>query len=432
MKPYNNINKQENLFRNSIRAMIDTKHELVLLADTIDWDYFHNEFRNLFEGKTGQSPKSIRLMAGLFILKNTYDLSDKKLVSELSQNIYFQYFCGNHIFERKKMLCRTTIAKWRKKLGPDNIQIIFDKILDIAEELGIKKKGETEVIIDTTVMEKNIKYPTDAELIEKCRKNLAKKCKESGLITRDPYLKKGRNAMQNSLRYSRGNKTELLKQSIDKQKQYLKKILDIAKAATETEIIETKLIEIGNRLLLQIKDTKNKIYSVHESQAYCVSKGKKKRKYEFGSKLSVVVSLKSGLVLSSEVLVENQYDGDSLDESIEETEKNTGFVIKSIYADKGYRKKTFGKTGTEGTIKKGQTLYITGSKEAKTEKKKMRRRSLVEARISEMKRMGGASVNYLHGKIGDIINGKMCGIGENVRIILRHLASKVLLKTQAA
>ena len=71
-------------------------------------------------------------------------------------------------------------------------------------------------------------------------------------------------------------------------------------------------------------------------------------------------------------------------------------------------------------------------KESQKVKKKMRRRSLIEARISEIKRMGGGSINYLHGTKGDLINGIMCGLGENIRIISRHLVSKLLSVQQVA
>jgi len=206
----------------------------------------------------------------------------------------------------------------------------------------------------------------------------------------------------------------------------LKSILKIAEKTTEEqkEKVGKKLIETGERLLLQTKKSKNKVYSIHEPHVYCVSKGKKNRPYEYGCKLSVVVSQKSGVVLSTTILTKNQYDGDSIDSSITHAEKMTETNIKEIYGDRGYRKRTDGKVGTKGTIEKGQLLYISGSKEAKKEPRKMRRRSLVEARISEIKRMGGGSKNYLHGIKGDKINGIMCGVGQNIRILIRHLSSK--------
>ena len=426
MKPIIHTKKQENLFKTALNNMIDHNHELVLLANKIDWHYFHKKFDYLFSDKPGKIPKTIRLIVGLLILKNTYNLPDEKLIKSLHENLYFQYFCGYHHFSSKQLLARTTFSMWRNKLGKTNLQIIFNKILQLTEDLGIKKKDVQEVIIDTTVMEKNIKYPLDAESIEKCRKVLLLQCIKSGLKHRDGDSKKAKLALENSLRYGRGNKSVLLLESIKEQKQYLRKVLEKSETADETQskMISQETQETARRLLNQDKTSKNKVYSIHEPHVYCVSKGKKRRRFEFGCKLSLVVDLYSGVVLSSKILKENLYDGNSLDLSISDAEQNTGIQVKDIYADKGYRKTDANKKGTNGLILKGQNLYISGLNQRGKDKKKMKRRSLIEARISEIKRCGGGSINYLPGIEGDEINGIMCGLGQNVRIILRHYKSK--------
>ena len=420
MKPIRDIKKQENLFKTSLINMIDSKHELVLLANKIDWDYFHNKFDYLFSDKPGKIPKTTRLIVGLLILKNTYNLSDEKLIKSLHENLYFQFFCGYHHYNYKQFIARTTLSMWRSKLGKTNLEIIFKKILELTEELGIKKKDVQEVIIDTTVMEKNIKYPLDAESIEKCRTLLLSQCIKAGLMLRDGDKKRAKRALHNSLRYGRGNKGDLLKDSIAEQKQYLKKVLIKSETgeSIQSKMISKTMQETARRLLNQEKMSKNKVYSVHEPHIYCVSKGKKRRRFEFGCKLSLVVDLYSGVVLSSTTLRKNLYDGDSLEPSIAQAEQNMGISIKDIYADKGYMQ------SNNGVKSKGQNLYISGLKQKGKQKKKMKRRSLIEARISEIKRCGGGSINYLRGIKGDEKNGIMCGVGQNVRIILRHLKSK--------
>ncbi len=100
--------------------------------------------------------------------------------------------------------------------------------------------------------------------------------------------------------------------------------------------------------------------------------------------------------MSSEAILENKYDGDILDGSIAKAEETAKINIKEIYADKGYRKKTNGKSETELSIVKNQQIHISGTKsETKKIKKDKKRRSLVESRISELKRMCRGSINYL-------------------------------------
>jgi transposase, IS5 family len=59
--------------------MIDTNHVLVKLARAIDWHFLEEKFGAADTDKPGQPPLPTRLMAGLTILKQTYDLSDEVL-----------------------------------------------------------------------------------------------------------------------------------------------------------------------------------------------------------------------------------------------------------------------------------------------------------------------------------------------------------------
>ena len=143
MKHIRVFQKQESLLMPSLINIIDPNHELVLLADNIDWDFFHNQFKHFFYDNPGKIQKRIRLIVGLFILKHTYNFSDEKLIKHLHENFYYRYFCGIHHFSRKPILARSLLSMWRKKLGENNIKIIFKKIVEMTEELGIKKKRHT-------------------------------------------------------------------------------------------------------------------------------------------------------------------------------------------------------------------------------------------------------------------------------------------------
>ena len=404
MKPLKIGSIQGNVFKLCLKSIIDPQHELSILSKEIDWDYFHKEFSNLFKGKTGKPPKSVRLIIGLMILEYVYDLSDVQVVKRLNENIYYQYFCGNIFLQKGTQLSPTTLVKWRKKLGVKGADKILSKTVEMTKKLGIlKKKEEGEVISDTTVQEKNIKYPTDTELLENCRKRLVKYGKEMEIIKRDSNLKKGKKALEDSLRYARGNKTEKLKESIINQKKMLETTLIKIKKGNEKiqnqakELKELKeLIKITERLLKQTKESKQKIYSLKEPHTYCISKGKRNKKYEFGCKVGKIISINSGVVLSSKAYLENIYDGDSLDSNICHAEEISKISIKRIFADKGYKKSIDGVKGTPGTISKNQELIIPNYQKIvdKKIKKGIKRRSSIEARISESKRLGKLDKNY--------------------------------------
>jgi hypothetical protein len=85
---------KQDLFRSRLDQIIDMNHALVKLARTIDWRFLEEKFGAVYTDKPGQPPLPTRLMAGLAILKHTYDLSDEALCDRWVENPYFQYFCG--------------------------------------------------------------------------------------------------------------------------------------------------------------------------------------------------------------------------------------------------------------------------------------------------------------------------------------------------
>ena len=90
---------KQDLFRSRLDQIIDMNHALAKLARAIDWRFLEERFGALYSDKPGQPPLPTRLMAGLAILKHSYDLSDEALCDRWVENPYFQYFCGEEFFQ---------------------------------------------------------------------------------------------------------------------------------------------------------------------------------------------------------------------------------------------------------------------------------------------------------------------------------------------
>jgi transposase, IS5 family len=73
---------EQDLFRSRLDQVINMDHALVKLARTIDWGFLEEKFGAVYADGAGQPPLPTRLMAGLAILKHTYNLSDE-VVCEL-------------------------------------------------------------------------------------------------------------------------------------------------------------------------------------------------------------------------------------------------------------------------------------------------------------------------------------------------------------
>ena len=92
-----------------------------------------------------------------------------------------------------------------------------------------------------------------------------------------------------------------------------------------------------HKVLSQQKNDKNKIYSLHESQAYCVAKGKDHKPYEYGAKASIVATAKGGIILSAVSHAGNCHDGATLSEVLQEAMKVRSTPLEKAVCDRGYR-----------------------------------------------------------------------------------------------
>ena len=154
---------QGELFRNRLENMISLDHELVKLSRLIDWDVFDEEWGKLFKSNRGAPVIPTRLIAGLNYLKHIHKLSDEEVVERWVENLYWQYFCGEEWFRHDVPLHPSSLSRWRKRIGKLGCEHLFQETIHVAVRSDALSKREfRKVTVDTTVQEKNITFPTDA------------------------------------------------------------------------------------------------------------------------------------------------------------------------------------------------------------------------------------------------------------------------------
>ena len=161
------------LISGNLLDLINPRHPLILLSKKIPWGFFDKEFSRYYK-ESGRPAKRTRLMVGLLILKQMYNLSDRKVVEEWVQNPYFQAFCGEVKFNWRYPCSPSDLSHFRKRIGRDGVE----KIFEISVRLHGEKAEEKEIIVDTTVQEKNITFPTDLKL----RKKIIGRCREIAFL----------------------------------------------------------------------------------------------------------------------------------------------------------------------------------------------------------------------------------------------------------
>ncbi len=337
--------RHDDLFRARLDQIINMKHELVALADRIDWAWIDAELAGYFSDH-GRPAEPVRFMIGMFLLKHTYALSDEQTWDRWVQDPYFQYFTGEEFFQHELPHERSGMSHWRKRIG-DHLDILLAESLRIAHNTGALKKSDlARVTIDTTVQPKNVTFPTDAKLLATAIRQLAKLAKEHDVPLRQSYRRVASRAAMMAGRYAHAKQFKRMNRQIKFLRTRLGRIIrDIRrKTAGDEGLAEAFAVALGRAA--QIRGQKQrqrgwKLYSWHAPETECIGKGKAHRPYEFGVKVSLTTTNRRArggqFILHAKALPGNPYDGHTLKEVIEETEALTGREIERAYVDKGYR-----------------------------------------------------------------------------------------------
>ena len=417
--------RQKDLFRPSLDKIIDLGHPLVRLAEQIDWGFLEARWGAVYEAGPGQPPLPVRLVAGLFIIKHMHNLSDEVLCDRWVENPYYQYFCGEHVFRHELPFDRSSLSRWRGRLGAEQIAALIQESLAVAHKTGaIATKDLQRVVVDTTVQPKAIAHPTDARLMHRALIKLVKLARDEGVELRQSYLRVAKRAAIMVGRYSHAHQFKRARRALKFLRIRLGRVIrDIRRKIEGTDALETHFappLDLGLRVMFQDQRRRGrKVYALHAPEVECIGKGKARAPYEFGCKVSVatpVTQPRGGqFVLHAQALHGNPFDGHTLGPVIADLEKLTGVEVKRIHVDKGYRGHTYANKFRVWIS--GQVRNVTA-----TIRREMKRRAAVEPVIGHIKAEHRMDRNYLKGYAGDRANAALAAAGYNFHLLLRWLA----------
>lgn len=408
------------LFQQELVDQINLTHPLVKLAELIDWQVFETSWADFFPSKKGRPATSTRLVAGLLYLQHMQGCSDEELLLNWIENPYMQYFCGETHFQHRAPIDPSSMTRWRKRLGERGVEQLLQQTIEAAKSgRVIKQSSLNRVIVDSTVMEKAVAYPTDSRLLERGRQHLVKLADVLGLKLRQNYNRQAPRMAVQVVRYAHAKQFRRMQRALKHLRTVVGRVWrDIERQLVSVTDEDLKgqasgILSRVKRLLEQNRGDKNKLYSMHAPEVECIGKGKVRHPYEFGVKVSVTVTHKEGLVVGMKSLPGNPYDGHSLEGALQQVNELTGKMPNAVFVDKGYRGVEIAETN----------IWRSGQKRGVTPgiRKAIHRRSMVEPMIGHMKTEGRLGRNWLKGIEGDAIHAVLCGAGHNLRMILKAL-----------
>lgn len=368
-------------------------------------------------------------MCGLLTLKHLRNISDESVVEQWSENAYFQYFCGMHEFVPSFPCAASELVHFRKRIGEKGMELILAESIRVNDDKSDDDHHDT-AFIDSTVQEKNVTYPTDAKLHKKIIGKVLKIVKELNLPMRQSYtfVLKG---IYRDQRFRNHPKNRRKAIKADKR---LRTIARRLVRELERNLGQNRqhdeLISIFKKILLQRRNSSHKIYSIHEPEVQCISKGKEQKKYEFGNKVSIIRSA-TGVILGASSF-RNEYDGHTIQKSLEQVRRLTGKSIRRLAGDRGYR----GRKEIDGT-----QIIIPDAPRAKDtyyqRKKKHKlfcKRAGIEPTIGHLKTDYRLGRNFYKGLVGDAINVILAVAAYNFKRAMKVLMwllqkiSKTLIK----
>ena len=399
----------------SLGDTLNRKHPLFILSHRIDWSLFETEFEPLYCPDNGRPGKPIRLMVGLLMLKHIRNLSDESVVEQWGENVYYQYFCGQTSFASGVPCEASELVHFRNRIGEKGIALILKESIRVNGD----DSQDGNVSVDTTVQEKNITFPTDAKLHKKIIQKCKAIAKKEQLPVRQSYTRILKElGIKQRFRNHPKNKGKAKK--ADKKVKTIagRLVRELERHLPANSPYQTDL-DLFKRVLKQSRSSTQKVYSLHEPDVCCISKGKEHKKYEFGNKASFVRT-DTGVIVGAKGF-RSEYDGHTLETALEQVKELVGSSPKIAKVDRGYR----------GTKQIGDTQILIPDKPSKStsyyQRRKRsqahRKRAAIEPIIGHIKTDHRLNRNFYKGIVGDNINIMLAAAAFNFKRMMNKWKS---------
>ncbi|WP_194610420.1 IS5 family transposase [Clostridium vitabionis] len=349
-------------FNQSCGTPLDENNEWVRLANAIDWTSLEKVYASLFPSHEGRQAFPLRVALGALIIQKREGLSDRRLVKEVAQNPYYQYFIGMDRFSDTCPFKPTVLVYFRRRLDSRFLMMANEEYLAAGaatpEHAGDKPEKSADgenvgtFILDATCSPSNIKYPQDFVLLNDAREKLEEMI-DYFHHQYHPWTKPRtyrRRARKEYLAMAKAKKrpTKKLRSLIRKQLGCLNRDLRYLEAyMTEGYALPQKYIDCYLTVQKLYEQQKymfdnnthrvdDRIVSISQPYIRPIVRGKAKSPVEFGAKYDVSIDEKGHARL--EKLQFDPYNESSvLQDAVERYKERTGHYPVRVLVDQIYR-----------------------------------------------------------------------------------------------
>ena len=417
-KPQN----QREMFRPLLTDFMDPSHELVLLADTIDWNHFEARLAK-FYSHTGQPSMPIRFSVGCLLLKRLYDLGDETLARAWVMNPYMQYFTGGAHFHHGFPCDPSDFVHFRKRIGEEGIEMVFAHSVSLHGKGGASKRQMS----DTTVQENNTTFPTDAKLAKKVIDKCNKIAKKESVEQRQSYVRKSKQLLRDTYNAKHPKRGKKAKKAREKLRTIAGRLIRELRRELPKESLPHYREELARfeKIIAQERSDRDKTYSLHKPHTACIAKGKAAKQYEFGNKVGIMATTGRRIVITAvDAFKGNPNDGRTIEPLLQQHQRLHGRLPEEVVYDRGASgsKNDLGvKVSTPKPPLKGYTHY-----QKRKKRKKFRRRAAIEPVIGHLKKNFRMQQNYLMGEKAPKINAMLAATGWNLKKLMEKLVEEFL------
>lgn len=414
-----------------INANINNQnHELVILREIIPWERIIRRLSGFYHKTKGAFGKSLRSMVSLEIMIMHYLLSDRKVIKQVKENRYIQFFCNIPDEGLQTFLHPSTLCVFRMRIGKEGAEIIENEVFEVLRRAGIIRGDNA--LIDSTVLENNIIYPNDVLLIFKAFKKMQSYADQQEIpvwwdhelvksIWREFGLNKEKNRSVWLIKFN-----ELFIPALEIFKSKIESVQMPEKRESKVQKLLSLLILLEEQTLEKLsgeKQIKNRIVSLDEPDARPIKKGKRHPECEFGSTVQMSFN-REGFMITAENFIGNPNDKTLYGDTLNLFQKRMKQYPDTVITDLGYRSRN----NFEITPEDVGHVFLGRSEDTAEEKRDFcrRARSATEGFIAVAKNLRGFGCSLYRGFKGDRIWTLLCQTVYNLKKFIQiYFAEKI-------